>query len=312
MGYPSYSAENRNVRASSMGFTTVTSATADSVFKQNRERRIHEEMMPSKALLRESRDSENHPNSMPIIIALDTTGSMGEIPVHLVKDGLPKLVSNVIQKGIPDPQILFLGVGDHECDQAPLQVGQFESGDAELDLWLTRTWIEKGGGGNAGESYLLAWYFASQHTSTDCFEKRGQKGLLFTIGDEPCLRDLPRRSVEELMGKPSQSSYTDVELLEMAQKTYDVYHIHIMQGSAGPKSLGYWQKLLGQNCVVVNDYDKVSDVISNIIISNVNSRVITVPKSEPVIETGTSTSRPGKKPKPTIESPSVKDEDILF
>ena len=299
MGYTHYDSDLRSIRSESLGFASVTSSTDYTVFKQNKERKIHEEMKPQKALLRESRDSETHPNSVPIIIALDTTGSMGEIPVHLVKDGLPKLVSTVIQKGIPDPQILFLGVGDHECDKAPLQVGQFESGDEELDLWLTRTWIEKGGGSNAGESYLLAWYFASQHTVTDCFEKRGQKGLLFTIGDEPCLRSLPKRAIDELMGTSTQSSYTDEQLLEMAQKTYDVYHIHMMQGSAGPRSLKYWQDLLGQNCVVIDDYDKVADTISGIIISNVNSRVLTAPKSKPVIE------------KSSPATPNV-DEEILL
>lgn len=270
MGGNPYDERARSVRASSLGYMTKS---ADEIFTQSKERRIHESMIPSKALIRESRDSETHPNSVPIIIALDTTASMGTIPLHLVREGLPKMVGNIIQKGIPDPQILFLGVGDHECDQAPLQVGQFESGDAELDLWLTRTWLEKGGGGNGGESYFLAWYFAANHTVLDSFEKRAEKGLLFTIGDEPCLHSLPKRSVEELMGKPSQGSYTDVQLLEAAQEMYDVFHIHIMQGSAGRRSLGYWQNLLGQRCIVVEDYEKVGDVISDIIISNVQNRV---------------------------------------
>ena len=132
--------------------------------------------MPSKALLRESRDSTSNPNSLPVIIALDVTGSMRTIPHSLVKEGLPNMVGNMIQRGVTDPAILFLGIGDHTCDDAPLQVGQFESGDEELDLWLTRTWLEGHGGGNNGESYLLAWYFAAKHTITDAWEKRGQKG----------------------------------------------------------------------------------------------------------------------------------------
>jgi len=150
MGHSSYSYSDREIRSKSLGYDTVTKATADTVFKQNKLGMIHEEMKPSKALLRESRDSETHPNSVPIVVALDETGSMGDIPIHMVKEGLPKMVSKIIQNGVPDPQILFLGIGDHECDSAPLQVGQFESGDAELDLWLTRTWNERGGGANAG------------------------------------------------------------------------------------------------------------------------------------------------------------------
>jgi hypothetical protein len=280
MGHDKYNSASRSARATTMGYF---SKSADDIFTQSKERKIHESMEPKKALLREARDSENHPNSLPIIIALDTTGSMGSIPAHLVKDGLPKMVGNIIQKGIPDPAILFLGVGDHECDRAPLQVGQFESGDEELDLWLTRTWLEKGGGGNSGESYLLAWYFAAKHTVTDSIEKRGQKGILFTIGDEPCLKSLPKRVVEELMGVGTEVNYTDVQLLELAQEKYDVYHLHVMQGSDGHHSLGYWQNLLGQKCIVVDDYEKVGDILSDTVISNVKSRVSYSP-SKPTIQ----------------------------
>jgi hypothetical protein len=193
---------------------------------------------------------------------------MGRIPHELVKDGLPNMVSNMIQRGIADPAILFLGIGDHTCDSAPLQVGQFESGDEELDLWLTRTWIEGHGGGNDGESYLLAWYFGSKHTAADAWEKRGQKGFLFTIGDEPCLKSLPKRTVEELMGKPSQSSYSHTDLLDAVKEKYDVFHLHIMQGSAGDRSLGSWQKLLGQHCIQVDDYEKVGNVIADTVVQN--------------------------------------------
>lgn len=40
--------------------------------------------------VRECRDSEEHPETTPIIIALDVTGSMGRIPHDLVKNQLPK------------------------------------------------------------------------------------------------------------------------------------------------------------------------------------------------------------------------------
>jgi hypothetical protein len=150
MGNPIYSASSRAIRAKTLGYTSVSTATAHTVFKQNSKGEIHESMIPSKALFHESRDSQNHPNSIPIMIGLDETGSMGDTPIDMVKDGLPTMISKIIQSGIPDPQILFLGIGDHECDKAPLQVGQFESGDEELDLWLTRTWNERGGGANPG------------------------------------------------------------------------------------------------------------------------------------------------------------------
>jgi len=197
MGYGSYSSHERSVRSDSLGYK---SKSVDEIFAQNKVRRIHESMEPAKALLRECRDSVNHPNTVPIIIALDVTGSMGNIPHHMVKEGLPHMVDSMIENGVKSPSILFLAIGDHQCDNAPLQVGQFESGDLELDNWLTRTWIEGRGGANEGESYLLAWYFAAHHTSIDSFEKRGKKGFLFTIGDEPSLRNLPANVITEIMG----------------------------------------------------------------------------------------------------------------
>ena len=143
MGGGSYSYSSRSIRSESLGYKTKS---VNDIFEQNKKRQIHEQMDPKGVSIRESRDSDEHPNSIPIIIALDLTGSMGHIPHELVKDGLPKIMSGIIQHGIADPQVLFLGVGDHECDNAPLQVSQFESGDAELDMWLTRTYIEGGGG----------------------------------------------------------------------------------------------------------------------------------------------------------------------
>jgi len=270
MGYTSYSSSSRSVRAASAGYATKS---ASDIFTQSKERKIHESMEPSKALLRESRDSEAHPNSIPIIIALDTTGSMLDIPMHLVREGLPKMVGNIIQKGFPDPQILFLGVGDHECDRAPLQIGQFESGDEELDLWLTRTYLERGGGGNGGESYLLAHYFAANHTVMDCLEKRGQKGILVTIGDEAGLHSLPKRSIQEIMGKEVQGSYSDDNLLDLAKEKYDVYYIHIDHNGGDARAERYWQGKLNENCIIVNDYEKVGDTISTLVVRNIKNRI---------------------------------------
>lgn len=292
MGGSSYSFLSRRVRAESSGYHTKS---ANEIFEQNVKRMIHESMEPKKAIIRESRDSVTHPNSVPIILALDVTGSMGRIPHYLVKDGLPNMMANIIQRGVLDPQILFLAVGDHECDRYPLQVGQFESGDEELDLWLTRTYVEGGGGGNSGESYSLAWYFGANHTVTDSWEKRKQKGFIFTIGDEPCLRSIPNNVINEIMGVKPQASFTDKELLERAQEQYNVYHLHIMEGSAGQRSLGYWKEMLGDNCIQINHHQDVSKVLADIVVEHVDKSVIT---STPT--TATPVVSPLDSGKPTI------------
>lgn len=143
MGYTSYCADVREVRASSLCYA---SAPVDVTFKQQRERKIHDSMSPQGIVVRECRDSDVHPNTIPIILTLDVTGSMGAIPRQLIADGLPTMMGTLIQNGVPDASLMFMAIGDHECDRFPLQVGQFESGDEELDMWLTRTYLEGGGG----------------------------------------------------------------------------------------------------------------------------------------------------------------------
>jgi hypothetical protein len=231
-------------------------------------------MSPQNIVLRESRDSKEHPESLALILALDLTGSMGDIPLHIVRDGLPAIMGKIMQKGITDPQLLFVGVGDHECDRAPLQVGQFETSDELLDQWLTKIWLEGGGGGNAGESYLLAWYFAGHKTAIDCFEKRKQKGFLFTIGDEPTLSEVPKSAIEALMGKGQHDDYTASSLLSKAKETYNVYHIHVKQGSAGGRQdvMDGWKQLMGENLIIVDDYKTIPTVIVDKIISVVGTK----------------------------------------
>lgn len=267
MGYASYSVNSRTTRAVTEGYHTKS---VDDIFQQNKLRQIHESMSPIGLKIRECCDSEAHPLTIPIILALDDTGSMRRIPHDLIKDGLPKLMGSLIQKGATDASLMFMAVGDHECDHYPLQIGQFESGDEELDMWLTRTYLEGGGGGNSGESYLIPWYVASRHTKIDSFTKRGKKGLLFTVGDEECLRKLPASEITRIFGDPAQKSLSDKELLEEASKMYDVFHIHILHSDQAKREYGYWKELLGQNCIGIEDYTKVPEVICETVLSTMS------------------------------------------
>jgi hypothetical protein len=202
------------------------------------------------------------------MLGLDVTGSMGTIPHHLVKDGLPEVMEGIIQNGVKDPQVLFVGIGDHECDSAPLQVGQFESSDELLDKWLTDLYLEGGGGGNRGESYMLAWYFAANHTKIDCMDKRGQKGFLFTVGDEPVLPELPQSAIKGIMGTAQASSVSSLELLDKAREKYNVYHLHVMQGSNGrrPEVMDGWKQLMGDDgLVLVENYRDIPTIIAELV-----------------------------------------------
>lgn len=265
MGYGSYDDVQRSVRAISKGYATKQ---RDEIFEQNRKNESNEGMRPQGIRYRECRDSEAHPHATPIMLFLDVTGSMGHIPHELIKEGLPKLMSTLIERGVPDAALMFGAIGDHKCDRAPLQVAQFESGDAELDMWLERTFLESGGGGNGGESYLLAWYFGANHVKTDAFEKRGEKGFIFTVGDEPVHSTLDSNAIKRIMGNTAVvegRGYSSGDLLAAAQKANHVFHIHVAHG----RSVGsYWKELLGENLIIVADHGDIPKIISEKILQH--------------------------------------------
>lgn len=265
MGYGAYSSSSRATRATTLGYDT---RPAREIFSRN----FNSEMNPNGVILRESRDSDDHPLSLPIVIGLDVTGSMGHVPHYLVKEGLPHVIQSIIDGGIASPQVLFMGIGDHECDRAPLQIGQFESSDELMDQWLTKLWIEGGGGGNRGESYLLAWYFASRFTESDHMDQRGQKGVLFTIGDEPLLTSLPVEAQRSIFGTTGQYEPETAErLLAAAQEKYEVFHLHVMHGHRRniPSD---WEKLLGPNLIPVQDQNQVATTMIEKVIEVANDQ----------------------------------------
>lgn len=263
MGGGRYSITDRTLRSQNLGYQTKS---VNEIFEQ---RQMNVEMNPANAQLRESRDSEEHPNSLAIIIGLDVTGSMGHIPHLLIKDGLPNMMNRIFQGGIKDPQIMFMGVGDHHCDGTPLQVSQFESSDELLDKWLTQTYLEGGGGGNGGESYSLVWYFAAHRTDIDCLNKRNQKGFIFTIGDDAVHHTISNYSLQRIMGTGEYSDCTVPDLLNEVSKKYHVYHLHLIETTTGNSQYvqNNWKSLMGENVIFVRDYKEIPNIISNIVTS---------------------------------------------
>lgn len=240
-------------------------------------RQIDPEMDPSQVIIRESRDSEEHPETVSIIVALDVTGSMGFVPEHIVKEALPDLIGSLMEAGIEDPQVLFLGIGDFVYDSAPLQVGQFESSAELLDRWLTRVYLEGGGGGNNQEGYNLAHLFAARHTSIDCWEKRKQKGFLFTIGDEPVFPTLPAEIINRYTNTDEAETITTEAIIKEAQETYNVFHMHLEHNrwSKLEDRKGNWKALLGDNFLEIPDYKTVAKRIAEVVIQNHKPSAIT-------------------------------------
>ena len=210
--------------------------------------------------IREARDSEHHPRSVPIIVAFDVTASMGDIPTRFAQSLLGTLMARLVEGGwVTDPQILFAAIGDAVSDRAPLQVGQFESG-LEMDMWLTRIWLE-GQGGDFPESYTLAHWFAAHHTATDHFEVRGRRGYLFTIGDASH-KPLQPSHVRRTFGYAPDASTDSREVIAAAAERYELFHVLISRTDVPDRrAVDDWTGLLAERVLVLHHVDAICDLI---------------------------------------------------
>lgn len=256
---------NYNIVTSYSRSTTYAAKSREEVFVNNR---LDSEMDIRRKSIRESRDNEEHPESFPIIIGLDVTGSMGFVPEYLIKEAFPKIMESILTSGIPNPQVCFMAFGDQYSDSAPIQVGEFESSDELMEKWLTKVYIEQGGGGDGSETPSLIWYVALNHVITDSWEKRNKKGVIITISDEANHGELVY--LERLFGKDCDTRITSSELLKKVQEKWEVYHINYKNGYRGQssKTLDYWNKTLGANCVHIEHKEAhdIIEIIPNLVI----------------------------------------------
>jgi hypothetical protein len=227
-------------------------------------RAAHQKMNPFGVGVRESRDSESHPQSHALAVLFDVTGSMQGVP-RVLQAHLPRLMGLLIRKGYLDhPQILIGAVGDATCDAAPLQVGQFESG-IEIEEDLGKLYLEGGGGGHITESYELALYFMARHTALDCHEKRGRRGYLFVIGDEIPYPQVKRKEVEALVGDGLQANIPVEDVVAELRRSYDVYHVlpKMTNHWDNPAVRRRWVELLGQNALRLEEPAAICELIAS-------------------------------------------------
>ncbi len=244
---------------------------------------MKDEFDPAKIKMRESRDSADNPQSTPIILAGDVTGSMGMVAEQLMRDGLNTLATEIYdRKPVTDPHIMMMAIGDAYYDRAPLQVTQFEA-DIRVAKQARELWLEGGGGGNSGESYLLPHLFAATKVSADAIEKRGQKGYLFTIGDEPVLDGATKDQIRKFLDIPAERDLTGKEILAMAQRNWDVYHIVLMnEGFASYRSddvLRSWKALLPERTIELQSIDALAETVVSLIQVNEGARTADVAAS---------------------------------
>lgn len=213
--------------------------------------------------VRESRDSAEHPNSTPIAVLFDVTGSMGRVP-RIMQTKLGQL-HGLLERGgyVTDPQIMFGGIGDAQSDRVPLQVGQFES-DNRMDDQLRTIFLEGNGGGQKSESYELATYFIARHTATDAWEKRGRKGYLFIVGDEMNKPILTAHHLRQVLGEPA---YDDVDVRALYREVQERWHTYFILPNqshyfADEQVRRHWRALLGEQMLLLDDPAAVCELIA--------------------------------------------------
>ena len=119
---------------------------------------------------------------------------------------------------------------------------------------------------------MLAWLFASRIVQTDAWDKRQEKGFLFTIGDEQNHPRLPKSVLRDIFGDEIANGMfdgdvvTSAELLRDAQEKWHVYHLNCTHRTTGDSA--YWRGLLGENAIDVEDHTRIPEIIGQIIMNH--------------------------------------------
>lgn len=263
------------------GFATqsVQGKTQSQIFTQQAKRALHEDCDPRnfKNGIRESVDSDDNPNSTPVAIFTDMTGSMGDLAEKIVRK--QDVISQELldRKPVPDVHLMTGVVGDAYSDQCPIQATQFEA-DIRIAQQTAKLYLEGNGGGNGGESYALVWLLAAMQTATDSYDKRGKKGYLITAGDEPVHgvegssqgqhAGVTKDQAKKFLGLDIERDLSADECLAMAQRKWNVFHISLIRnGYTGfrPGVIDTFGKIMPDNLLWLEDLDALPELIVSII-----------------------------------------------
>ena len=238
MGHGSYRASDWTKLKNSRGINA--SSNAAQIFKGNT---LSEKYNPKFINMRESCDSDDSPESTPIILGFDVTGSMGYLAAEIAKNSLNKAVTEIYDKQpVTNPHIMCAAFTEPRADGG-LQVTQFEADIRVVEQLLE---LKVGFGGNNYSYDSLVWYFAAKHTAIDSFSKRGKKGFIICIGDEICGGNRGERmrpqQIKDVFADEVPDELSAKQILDMVSERYEVFHI--ITGARGDSSLESWTQFL--------------------------------------------------------------------
>jgi hypothetical protein len=288
LGNSNYSADDYTARVHSKKVSGTPTFAHHEAVRTGKAKGLHPSLNPKGVKMREARDSEAHPISVPIALCNDLTGSMQDVPIVLQAKE-PELMGLLLKDraagekyiGNGYPAIMIAGVDDYFAlkrgdwkfgPECTLQVGQFESG-IEIDNDLTNLLLTGDGGGNWGESYDLFLYFLARHTAHDHWEKRKKKGHAFIIADEPLFDHVDGKAVLEVIGDDlsitinGKTKPGDIPIAQIISEVKERYWLNLIipnQTShyGNPDLISRWKKAIGgQNVLQLDDPTKINELI---------------------------------------------------
>lgn len=144
----------------------------------------------------------------------------------------------------------------------------FKNSDELMEKWLRKVDLEGRGGGNNGEDPHMCWYFAANHIKTDALEKRGIKGCLITISDEPIHKTLPKEAVTHYIGDECGEDLATSFIYRECAEKWDIYHIHVEHGGyyGVERVSNSWKPYVGDNLIISNKEhvgESIARIVSN-------------------------------------------------
>lgn len=230
-------------------------------------KKIHNSLDPKRILnkpfgLLESRDSAGNPESTPIIITFDVTGSNRANAV-IAQKKLPDLMAK-LQAVLENPQVAVWANDDvNYVGTNGIQLGEFES-DNRIDDSIRNIWITGKGGNNDGESYELLLYAAARKVITDSMEKRGKKGYMFLYADEPFFTSVSSAQINDIFNDTTQADIQIADIIAEAKQKWNIFLLWPSNGYIHARS--QYVSLFGEgNVETLQDPNMLCDKIASIV-----------------------------------------------
>lgn len=264
-GSYSFSTSNNTLRKSAVSYN----ASMGRSYVRDAEWESREKLPPPK-------NKELHTDAkLPIVIAVDVTGSMRHWPGTIFEKLC--VLYNEALVAMPEEykesfEISFVAVGDAYTDFYPIQVTDFDK-EVALDENIKKLFPEGNGGGQTRETYELVAYYYARHCEMPNAEPRA-KPLFFYICDEGYYSNVKKDHVEKYFGDEIEEDIPSEDVFDELMEKFRVYALRIAYSRNARQVAEHdeariskdWKNMIGPENVILMDHpERVVDVILGLI-----------------------------------------------